>query len=257
MPGRPVRRESGVLCGPVGYRRRMGWTRRSVAGTAGAAAVVLALTGCGFLGRFSSAGPASPGVSASAAASDAPDASGDPATPTTAPSAPDGTTMVEARRAGIRFAVPDSWEIVDFTELLEQADAAELEAVAEGMNLTAAQFRAAASNTDLGAFGPPSAGFAPNVNVQLAPVEEVPSAAEMRRGLTMVGADVQDVQDVTTPLGPGRVTIYRLGVDGTTAYGRQLAVRGPGGVALVTVSHGDAEQAERVEAVLRASLAVA
>lgn len=163
--------------------------------------------------------------------------------------------MVEASRVGIRFAVPESWEVVDFAELLEQADAAELEAVAEGMNLTAAQFRAAASNTDVGVFGPPSADFTPNVNVQLAPVEEVPSAEQMRLGLTMVGADVQDVQDVTTPLGPGRVTTYRLEVDGTTAYGRQLGVKGPGGVALITVSHGDAEQAERVEAVLRASLA--
>ncbi|WP_299444928.1 hypothetical protein [uncultured Phycicoccus sp.] len=229
----------------------MGWMRRPAAGTAAATAAVLALSGCGLVARFGSDGPASTGSSAaaSAAAPSAPDGPGQaPA------SAPAGTTVVEAGRARIRFAVPESWEVVDFTDLLEQADADELEAAADGMNLTAGQFRAAASNTDLGVFGPPTADFAPNINVQLSPVEEVPSAEQMRTGLTTIGADVQDVLDVTTPLGPGRVTVYRLDVAGTTAYGRQLGVKGPGGVALITVSHGDAEQAERVEQVLRSTL---
>ncbi len=230
----------------------MGWMGRPTAGTAAATAVVLALSGCGLVARFGSDGPAttgSPTAASAATPSTTDEAGGAPA------SAPAGTTVVEAGRARIRFAVPDSWELVDFTALLEQADADELEAAADGMNLTASQFRAAARNTDLGVFGPPTANFAPNVNVQLSPVEEVPSAEQMRAGLTAIGADVQDVQDVTTPLGPGRVTSYRLEVAGTTAYGRQLGVKGPGGVALITVSHGDAEQAERVEQVLRSSLA--
>ncbi|MBM6401239.1 hypothetical protein [Phycicoccus sonneratiae] len=222
----------------------MGRMLRRAAGTALVAALATGVAGCAAGGD-----PAIPDDGSRTSAR--PSASG---SPTSAPSAPPGTVLVRAERSGLRFAVPEAWEVADVATVLEAGVDEDLAAMAERMNVPASQLRAAARTIDVSAFGPSVDGFAPNVNVQGLPVEEVPSAAQLRLVTSMIGGTVESVDDVPTPVGPGRVSRYRAEIGGRSVVGRQLGIEGPSGVVLVTVTATTAAGADDVLALLQRTL---
>ncbi len=223
-----------------------------------AVCVVLAgLGGCSLAGgASSSAGDASvsagPGRTATAPA---PSPSPGPSSPRPAGPAPAGTTWVHAEGSSVRFVVPTGWTVLPMAEALDRGDPEALAALAKRMNVPVSQVKAAARAVDLAVFGPEHAGFAPNVTVQRLPLAEVPGEAQLRMILGIVGARVDSVEDVTTPLGAGRLSRYGLEVGSTKAVGRLLAVAGPEGVVLVTATALDRAQAEVVVALVRSSIA--
>ncbi|MGG5259034.1 hypothetical protein [Phycicoccus avicenniae] len=222
-----------------------------------AAALVLLAGAAACSGAADDASPAgSTGRATSASSAPATGSSASPSPSAAAPSrtAPAGTTLVRAQRSRMTFAVPTSWQVTDVTTLLSSGDEKALAGLAEQLNLSLSQVRAAARTIDVAAFGPSVDGFAPNVNVQLLPVEEPPSAAQLRLAMSAVGGTVESVEDVTTTFGPGRVSSYRLELGGRTVVGRQLGIKAPGGVALVTVSHVTAKEADVVLALVKGSL---
>ncbi|HMM94831.1 hypothetical protein [Phycicoccus sp.] len=170
------------------------------------------------------------------------------------PSAPPGTQWVTGERSGLRFAVPEDWKVLELTKVLESGDQDALARIAQQMNLPVAQVKAAARSVDVAVFGPPSRGFAPNLNVQTLPLEVMPTEAQTRMVLKMIGATVASYEEVTTPVGRGHVTGYTLPVDTNTATGRQLTVIGPKGVVVLTVTDVDVDRADTVLGMLRASL---
>lgn len=163
--------------------------------------------------------------------------------------------LIRAERSGLRFAVPKSWQVTDLATVLEGGDDKALQDIARKMNLPLSQLKAAARTVDVAAFGPTVKGFAANVNVQALPVEEVPTAAQLKMVMAAVGGSVESVEDVTTSLGPGRVSRYTLEVGSTKVVGRQIGVKGPNGVVLVTVSDIDAKSADVVLALVQGTLA--
>ena len=174
--------------------------------------------------------------------------------PSTAPSAPAGTVYISADRAGLRFAVPEDWKVLDLADVLASGDPKALQELADRMNLPVSQIEAAARTTDVAAFGAPVQDFAPNVNVQTVPLAEVPSETQLRLGMEMVGATVDSVEDVETALGTARVSSYSLPVNGTTVTGHQLGVKAPDGVAMITISDLSADRADVLLAMIEASL---
>jgi hypothetical protein len=229
-------------------------TTRRAAGCATALVLATGLVGCasgGSDGGSTAAASASSSASASASGS-----ASAPATtePSPAPSAPAGAKLITAERSGLRFAVPRTWQVNDVATVLESGDDADLAAIAKKMNLPLSQLKAAARTIDVAAFGPAVKGFAPNVNVQSLPVEELPTAEQLSMVMKMVGGTVESVDDVTTAAGPARVSRYRLDVGVAKVVGRQLGVKGPNGVVLITVSDITAQGADVVLAMVQGSL---
>lgn len=225
----------------------MGKVRGLVAATTSSVVIAAALAGCGSGGSSTGASSTASSASSSSSAASSPSAA--------APSAPAGTVYTTAKRAGIRFAVPKDWKVFDLVTVLEKGDQSTIDAIAKQMNISTTQFKQMASNTDVAVFGPVQGSFAPNINVQTVPAEAVPSENEMSQGLKAVGAEIVDSKEIATAVGAGRLTTYRLTIGSTKVEGRQVAVKAPGGVAIITVSHTSSEQAGVLAAMVQSSLA--
>ncbi len=229
----------------------MGRTIRRTVGAAASFALAAVLSACA-LGGPTHTGDTEVSLDAGPAATAEPSAS---ATPSAEPTAPVGTVYVSADRAGIRFAVPQDWQVLAADDVLAAGGSDVLQEMADRMNMSASQLRAAVRSADVAAFGQPVNGFAPNINVQTVPLEEVPSAAQLRMGVESVGATVLSVEDVTTSLGRARVSTYTLPLGDLTVTGHQLGVKAPNGVSLITVSDLSADRAGVVLSMVEASLA--
>lgn len=164
----------------------------------------------------------------------------DAATPTSTDEKVLENGIVRARRAGLSFAAPAGWQAVDPTMLMSVgADAVPdfFARLAKTSGVTVKQLadqigRAA----DVVVLGPPARGFAPNISVVPSVLLYLPSADELRREMTSVGATGVLVRDRDTPIGRARVVSATLRVGTATVASRSIIVEHGGHVSTITVS---------------------
>ncbi len=202
-------------------------------------AVVLGATG---LSACGSGTPDAGGTSAAASATASASASPSPAST----DAPDGMTWAESQRAGMKFAVPEDWTVIDPKTLFEKGDKKAIADAAAAMNVTSDQLQQAAGQIDLMVFGTAENGFSPNVNVVPNGLKSLPSADALAAELKTIEADPGEGSEVTTPLGKAVLMPYTLQVGSTKVQGRSIVVGGPNGFATITVSHTSADGADEV-----------
>lgn len=192
-----------------------------------AAAVLVAggLAGCSS-GGGSAAAPASAATSAPASAS-AP----------ASPSAPAGTTWVQAKSSGLRFAVPDDWKVFDATAVTEGKNTAMVTELTRMYQVDEKQLAQMFGQMDVMVMGPVENRFAPNVNVVPNGLSTLPAASDLAAELEKLGATTGTPRDVSTALGPAILVPYELSSGGNQVKGRSIVVEGPNGFATVTVSH--------------------
>ncbi|MFL6151799.1 MAG: hypothetical protein ACJ72B_05390 [Ornithinibacter sp.] len=201
-----------------------------------AAAVLVAggLAGCSS-GGGSAAAPASAATSAQASAS-APAPTSTPASAGTA-SAPAGTTWVQAKSSGLRFAVPDDWKVFDATAVTEGKNTAMVTELTRMYQVDEKQLAQMFGQMDVMVMGPVENRFAPNVNVVPNGLSTLPAASDLAAELEKLGATTGTPRDVSTALGPAILVPYELSSGGNQVKGRSIVVEGPNGFATVTVSH--------------------
>ncbi|MFL6081029.1 MAG: hypothetical protein ACJ714_13965 [Ornithinibacter sp.] len=205
-----------------------------------AAAVLVAggLAGCSS-GGGSAAAPASAATSAQASAS----APASPSAPASAPasagtaSAPAGTTWVQAKSTGLRFAVPDDWKVFDATAVTEGKNKAMVTELTRMYQVDEKQLAQMFGQMDVMVMGPVENRFAPNVNVVPNGLSTLPAASDLAAELEKLGATTGTPRDVNTALGPAILVPYELSSGGNQVKGRSIVVEGPNGFATVTVSH--------------------
>ena len=146
--------------------------------------------------------------------------------------------VVLAPRAGIRFTAPAGWAPWTAKDLEGTARSAELQGLLDRMGMTREQF--ASSLDDFDAF---LVGFAGNLNVSTVGTgTALPSEAEMRAQYAAVTSSIDDVEDVDTAAGPGRVIHYTITVGTRVQYGASLMLLSGGRFANLTITTADADE---------------
>ncbi|MCW2856137.1 MAG: hypothetical protein JWR52_1752 [Marmoricola sp.] len=145
---------------------------------------------------------------------------------------------VTAKASRLSIGVPRSWVLINAAKLSNPQTRARLAAAARGMNLTLDQFQQLAQQVDLFAIAQTVPNKQQNLNVVSEPaVEELPSAAAIRSGISALNATVLDIRDVTTPLGRGRLVEFRIAIRGhIAAYGVSVYAQPRSGLAQITVT---------------------
>ncbi|MGL5861254.1 MAG: hypothetical protein ACRCY9_08365 [Phycicoccus sp.] len=176
----------------------------------------------------------------------------------TAAAVPDGYRVVESPGVRARFAVPESWTVVDVEKAIDGGDQKGLGVAAESLGITTDQFAQAAQSIDLMVIGPRKDGFSPSINAVPAPgLAELPSAEQVTGELTGIGAKVGSSREETTPAGPALVVPYTLTLGATAVQGRTVVVEGSGGVVTLTVSTAEAGQSDEIAQAVLSTLASA
>ena len=174
-------------------------------------------------------------------------ASGASASPTAPPvEAPAGTTFVEGKSSGLRFAVPEDWKVLDPAALETDSDSALAKSLEKTYGVSADQLSKVFGAMDLVMMGPPEKSFAPNVNVVPNPLTALPTATDLASELDKIGAKTGTPRDATTPLGPAVVVPYELQSGANLVKGRSIVLKGPNGYVTITVSDVDAKAADAV-----------
>lgn len=212
--------------------------------TVSTAAVLVAggLAGCSG-GSGSDAGTSASGGGATA--------SGAPASPSAGPAtAPAGTAFVETRTSGLKFALPQDWQVFDAKKITEGGDKALVKELAQTYNVTESQLTQIFGQMDLMVVGPTEKRFAPNVNVVANALTALPAASDLAAELGKVGAKTGTPRDATTPLGPAIVVPYSLTSGSNEVKGRSIVFKGPKGFVTVTVSHVDDARADQLASMI-------
>lgn len=210
-------------------------------------ALVLAacvLAGCGGSGEPSAR--ATPAVTTSAAADDA-----------TAAPLPEGWQQVTSPKAGLGFGAPSAWAVVD-TSRFDDPDRREIYTeFAEARGLTLDQFRDQLDLVDVFVGSVASAGLDyESVNTTVLTVADLPDEDLVTEVLEGYRATDVAVEDVTTPVGDGRIARYAadLPVLGR-AYGFSLYLKPAGGVVNLTMTAMTEERRDELEELLLPTLA--
>jgi hypothetical protein len=199
--------------------------------------------GCSGGGDGGASTPASGGASSGTAGT----ASGASPSPTASPvEAPAGTTFVEAKGSGLRFAVPETWKVLDPSTLATDPESALAKSLEKTYGVSADQLSKVFGAMDLMVMGPPKTSFAPNVNVVPNPLTSLPKATDLAAELDKIGATTGTPRDATTPLGPAIVVPYELQSGANLVKGRSIVLKGPNGYVTITVSDVDAKTADAV-----------
>ncbi len=201
-----------------------------------AAAVLVAggLAGCSG-GGGATAGAAS--AATSTKASPSPSASASAGAGAASASAPAGTTWVQAKTSGLRFAVPDDWTVFDATAITEGKDKAMIKELTRMYQVDESQLAQMFGQMDVMVLGPVESKFAPNVNVVPNGLTKLPPATDLAAELGKLGATTGTPKDVTTALGPAILVPYDLTSGPNKVKGRSIVLEGPNGFVTVTVSH--------------------
>lgn len=154
---------------------------------------------------------------------------------------PAGTQWVEVESEGIRFAVPESWSIVD-------PDGAEIrgrkfEEIAGALGVSSAQARAMLEQVEIYVF---STSPGENINVIDSPLSEVPTPAAIRASFKSLSATVRKISPVDTDAGDGQVAYYELRTPDATLYGGSVFVGLDDAVANITVTARSEAKARRL-----------
>ena len=214
--------------------------RTGVLTSVGAAAVLAAggLAGCsGGGGGAAGAARTATSAQASASTSISPSASASSSPSTGVASAPAGTTRVQAKKSGLRFAVPEDWTVFDATAITQGKDPAMVKELTRMYQVDEEQLAQMFGQMDVMVTGPVEKRFAPNVNVVPNGLTTLPAAGDLAAELEKLGATTGTPRDVTTVLGPAILVPYEMSSGGNQVKGRSIVLEGPNGFATVTVSH--------------------
>ena len=196
-----------------------------------AAAVLVAGCSGGSGGAAGAASAASAATSTQASPSPSASASAGAA------AAPAGTTWAQAKTSGLRFAVPEDWDVFDATAITEGKDKAMIKELTRMYQVDEGQLAQMFGQMDVMVLGPVESKFAPNVNVVPNGLTKLPPASDLAAELGKLGATTGTPKDVTTALGPGILVPYDLTSGPNKVKGRSIVLEGPNGFVTVTVSH--------------------
>ena len=168
--------------------------------------------------------------------------------------APQGTSWVETRASGLRFAVPEDWSVFDTASLTQDRDEALIKELTETFGMTEEQLAQTFEQMDLMVVGPPQDDFAPNVNVVRNLLTALPAGSAMAAELESVGATVGTPSEETTPLGPAVVVPYSLTSGSTDIKGRSVVVEGPDGFVTLSISHVSEDLADDVTSTILSTI---
>lgn len=168
--------------------------------------------------------------------------------------APQGTSWVETKASGLRFAVPEDWTVFDTASLTQDRDEALIKELTETFGMTEEQLAQTFEQMDLMVVGPPQDDFAPNVNVVRNLLTALPAGSAMAAELESVGATVGTPSEETTPLGPAVVVPYSLTSGSTDIKGRSVVVEGPDGFVTLSISHVSEDLADDVTSTILSTL---
>ncbi|QYJ04025.1 hypothetical protein KUV85_17145 [Nocardioides panacisoli] len=157
-----------------------------------------------------------------------------------APAIPEDLQVVEADASGVRFGVPEGWQVTGPEALDNPGSQAELEALAAQSGIPLEQFQQMVGQVDVLAISPDGAE---NVNVlPLRGVGSVPEPGLIRADLERVGATVTDVVEIDTWLGTGQAVTYSLPTQRGEQHGMSLFVVADGSVVNLTGTTGSADR---------------
>lgn len=158
-----------------------------------------------------------------------------------------GEGTVTASKSGVTFDVPDGWESINPSEILngsgEVPQGVKDMAEAQGMEPDS-YLQQISQSVDVMVVGETKDNFADNVNVLKMP--SMPSASQSKSELEQIGASVDGTEEVDTSLGAAQDTTYSLSAGTVTVHGRSLAVPTDDGAVSITVSSSDAQEADKV-----------
>jgi hypothetical protein len=225
--------------------------RRSARAGLTVAVAALLMSGCGL---FSSTPPtAAPAVSQDTASA-TPSATDTSPTLAPRPPAPAGTKWVSAKRSGVEFVVPSTWQIFNLTTLLDSADTAKLNEVAASLHVATSQLRTLAKTVDLYVMDPAKASFRANVETLLTSAAELPTRPELSTQLKQVGLTVTSTDEVETEAGTVMTVAYRGTAAAKSFHGRSIFVATDKGVVDITVTAATAAGVQQVASPLLATL---
>ena len=205
------------------------------------------VTGC-------SGGDGGGGTASSAAASGGASVTASSASAVPSAEAPQGTSWVETKASGLRFAVPEDWTVFDTASLTQNRDEALIKELTETFDMTEEQLAQTFEQMDLMVVGPPQDDFAPNVNVVRNLLTALPAGSAMAAELESVGATVGTPSEETTPLGPAVVVPYSLTSGSTDIKGRSVVVEGPDGFVTLSISHVSEDLADDVTSTILSTI---
>lgn len=146
---------------------------------------------------------------------------------------PNGFRTLTAARSKIQLAAPAEWLLVS-ADAAADAGASALSDYAEAMGVPLDQLTMMMKQVEVMAVGP--TGDSVNV-IPTGVLAELPSPSALRAQFETFGAEMSRIRDVEVPAGPGRLAYYKLSVPGQPVrYAASLLVRGPAGIANITVA---------------------
>lgn len=166
---------------------------------------------------------------------------------------PEGHQWVVAEESGIRFAAPGDWSVVGPEVLDNPGSQAEIDELTRRSGIPRATFEQILQNVDAYVISP--AGESINVQ-QPGVLAALPTDAQIEGDFGSLGATVTSIDDVETPIGPGRVVFYDLPLStGEQQYGASLFVdTESAGIVNLTGAMWDATEATQVTGTASATL---
>ncbi len=173
-------------------------------------------------------------------------------------SAASGETIVPAPGAGIQFAAPSEYTLVNPTQM-QSVDPDKLPpamvSAAEAAGVPIIEYlRKLAEQVDILLIGPAASGFTPNISVAVVG-QGLPTDPQIQTEYQKIGASEVTIERITSPLGDTVSTTYQAVTPKLTAHGRQIFAAGPNGTVSITVTTGDAAQADHLMSRVLATLA--
>lgn len=154
---------------------------------------------------------------------------------------PKPANVVTAAVVGLQFVAPKGWTTLTEADLANVSNE-DLAAYAKVAGVSTDELQSSFSQGGLYLFG--SSG---SININAVGTGQVlPDEAEFRTQLGSRGFNISSVEDVSTPVGPGRVVYYSLSIPGKTAYGAALFLSVDGRIADLTVTTPDADRTRRL-----------
>lgn len=206
-------------------------------------ALVMGLSACsGGSAPESASAPVSPSASSVS----------DSLSPSSSPSAatlPAGAQEVRAPQIGVSFAAPPRWKAIDRSlagnsELLTE--------IARTSGQSEATLRTLLTQVEVFVAGPPSNGFAPNINVFGLAGGDMPSADQIRTEVGSIGT-VSAIDEVPSTMGTVTVTTYTATLAGAKVAAQQIYAATSRGLAIITVTTNDAKQTATLASMVLAS----
>lgn len=149
--------------------------------------------------------------------------------------------VVVAKKAGIRFTAPRGWTSLSDGEVAYAADGPRAREFAKRMNVSIEQFQSMMESTDVLLLG-----LDGTLNVNRLPgIPTLPSSTELRLSMSTI-ADVEDVRDIDTPVGDGRIAHYVIDSGDIQQYGAAVLVKVNDAVVQLTVTTRDRDETRRI-----------